>query len=197
MRAIATIDRQPANDEIVVWVTSRVEGLRALNTNAVRSDAAEDLLAMDKVRWLTQDCVVLLTEGSTLDGLPVEGLCLTLDDVEGLVSETEVRQRAIVSSVRDYKRRTNSGSLKEPTFTASPHASDFPPPDTTAVQRTLAAANFVSRAWTVWLETEEERRRRTVSPRTGVSPWMMPDELNSPHIAPLPPLLSARLQQHG
>lgn len=194
MQGIATVDRQPVGDNIVVWVTSRVEPLRAANSNAVSLDAATDSDAMEKVRSLTRECAVLATVGSVLDGLPIEGALLDLADVEALIAETEERQRAIVRAVREYKRRTKSAGIKEPTFPPSPRTTNFPRmTHADAIQRALASANFVAQAWTGWLETEEARRRRTFNPRSRTSPWMMPDELNSPDIAPLPPLLAARL----
>lgn len=197
MRAIATVDRQPASDEIVMWVTSRVEPLRAANSNAVSLDAATDVDALEKVRSLTRECAVLATEGSVLEGLPIEGTRLELADVEGLIAETEERQRAIVAAVGEYKRRTKSAGIKEPSFAPSSRATDFPLRHSDAVQRTLATANFVAQAWSEWLETDDERRRRTMNPRTRSSPWMMPDELNSPEVGAFPPLLAARLHAGG
>lgn len=52
--------------------------------------------------------------------------------------------------------------------------------------RALAIADYICAAWTAWLFTDEQRLRRTVSPRTKETPWIMPAELNSPIIAALP-----------
>ena len=194
MRAIVTIDRQTASEVIVVWVTSRAERLRAAHTNAVKINVESDAMAMEKVRSLTARCAVLATEGSSLDGLPLEGCRITLRDIEGLIAETEERQQAILAGVKGYKRRIRSKSIKEPEFPPSPQAPYLASSDSTAIQRALTTANFVAEVWSGWLRTEEERRRRTVSPRTRLSPWMMPIELNSPEIAELPPLFAARLR---
>lgn len=45
-----------------------------------------------------------------------------------------------------------------------------------------------------WLRTDEERRRRTVRPRTGESPWIMPEELNQAEVAEFPPAFAARVR---
>jgi hypothetical protein len=41
-------------------------------------------------------------------------------------------------------------------------------------------------AWKSWLRTDEERRRRTVQPRTGVTPWAMPEAMNGPTVPDFP-----------
>jgi hypothetical protein len=53
--------------------------------------------------------------------------------------------------------------------------------------RALNAANYVRDAWSAWLLTDEQRMRRTINPRTGTTPWIMPDELGSPTLAEFPP----------
>jgi len=195
VQGIATIDRQPGSETIVVWVTKRLEPLRADNTNAVAIDAASDPKAMDKVHSLTRCCAVLVTEGSVLEGLPVEGEPLTVADIDALVAETEAHQQAILDAVSAYKRRTRSANLKDPTFPKSPAVADFTPSDDSPSQRALGTANYVGRAWSAWLKTDEERRRRTARPKTGETPWMMPDELNSPEVALLPAKLVARFRE--
>jgi hypothetical protein len=41
-------------------------------------------------------------------------------------------------------------------------------------------------AWAAWLATEEQRVRRTINPRTGKPPGVMPDELGSTELADFP-----------
>jgi hypothetical protein len=41
--------------------------------------------------------------------------------------------------------------------------------------------------WSAWLATEEQRVRRTINPRTGTPPWIMPEALGSPALAEFPP----------
>ena len=85
MRGIATIDRQPGSDSIAVWVTQR-SAVEVFNTNACEIDAAKDPSAAEKVRSLTRCCAVLLTDGSVIDGLPVEGGPLTTADIDNLAA---------------------------------------------------------------------------------------------------------------
>lgn len=195
MQGIATIDRQPDSDTIVIWLTKRTESLRADHTNAVTIDAASDPSAMEKVRSLTHGCAVLITEGSVLDGLPVEGELLTVADIEALVAATAAHQRLILEAVRAHKRRARSATLKDPIFPVLPTATDFHTSDGNPSQRTLATANYAAKAWSAWLRTDEERRRRTARPTSGETPWMMPDELNSPEIAPIPETLATRFRE--
>ena len=186
MRGIATIDRRLNSDIIAIWQTSAVEPLRADHVNAVLIDLASDPEAIKKVRSLTRDCGVLLTDGSSIDGLPLVGEPLTIADIEDLVSETESHQEAVLAAIADYKRRTGSFSLKDPVFPMSPKAANHLPSEDVPAQRALATASFLARAWTVWLRSDEERRRRTVRPKTGETPWIMPAELNSPDVATFP-----------
>lgn len=195
MRGIATLDRQPGSDTIAVWVTSASEGTQGRHFNAVVIDAANDPEAKKKVRSLTRCCAVLVTDGSVLDGLPIEGAPLTDADIADLVGETETHQDAILEAIADYKLRTRSVSIVPPTFPASPHAADYAPAEDTANGRAFATANFLVKAWTAWLMTDEERRRRTTRPKSGETPWIMPDSMNSPHISVFPESFAARVFQ--
>lgn len=194
MRGLATIDRQPDGDAIAVWITSRGQA-GAAHGNAVVVDVSSDPDALEKVRSLTRCCAVLVTDGSTLDGLPVEGTPLCAADLELLVSETVERQEAIVEAVNEYKRRTRSKTLTLPTFAAPARAEDFPPRDGTASSRAFALANFAQSAWTTWLQTDEERRRRTIQPKTGLTPWVMPEELNEAQVPDFPERFAARIHE--
>ena len=171
MRGITTIDNQPGSDFITLWVTS-AKDTQARHVNAVEVDAAEDLEdAIDAVSSLTRCCGVLVTNGTTLDGLPVAGNPLTESDLADLVAYTEAHQHAILQAVgRDHKRRTRSASIAMPVFPVSPIPTDFAPVDDTPASRAFATASYLAQAWTVWLITDEERRRRTVRPKTGRRP---------------------------
>lgn len=192
MQGIATIDRQPNSDTVAIWLTSR-SGVEVGNTNAVVSNMAKDPSAIEKVRSLTRCCAVLVTEGSMLDGLPIEGEPLTVSDIAALVDATEVRQHAILAAIEDYKRRSRSKTLAEPRFLPSPSAGDFRPTEDTASQRAFTTANFIGKAWSRWLATDEERRRRTAQPKTGLTPWIMPADLNSADLAAFPAEFAVRL----
>jgi hypothetical protein len=195
MRGIATVDRQPGGDRIAVWVTTARDA-RAWHVNAVEIEAADDETEVhEAVSSLTRCSAVLVTEGTTLDGLPVDGTPLTVSDVEDLVTATEALQDAIVQAITDFKRSTRSTSAKLPTFPGSPKAADFLPDEDTASGRAFATANFLAKAWSLWLATDEERRRRTVRPRTGETPWIMPPSMTSAQIALFPESFAARVHE--
>jgi hypothetical protein len=165
------------------------------HTNAVVLNAANDPGALEKVRSLTRCCAVLLTDGSVPDGLPVEGEPLTSADIDAMVAATEEHQQAILEAVADYKRRTRSKTLIGPTFPTSPQASDFQPAQDTASQRAFMTANYLGKVWSRWLVTDEERRRRTARPKTGETPWIMPEGLNDPEVAVFPAAFAARVHE--
>jgi hypothetical protein len=196
MRGIATIDRQPGSDTIAVWITNR-EALRAQNGNAVVIDAARDPEAIEKVRSLTRCCAVLVTEGTVLDGLPVQGNPLTPADISALVECTKEHQQAILDAIAEFKRGGGSKAHKEPTFPKPPSAGDFVPSEDTPSQRAFVTANYIGSAWTAWLRTDEERRRRTARPKTGETPWIMPHEMNSPNVAVFPPAFAAKVHEQA
>ncbi|RBY97548.1 hypothetical protein DQ237_00945 [Blastococcus sp. TF02-8] len=196
MRGIATIDRQPDTDAIAVWITNRL-ATEVSNTNAVVIDAANDPDAMDKVRSLTHSCVVLVTDGSVLDGLPVKGEPLTRADIELLVASTHEHQQAILDAIAAFKRRGGSKAHKEPTFPVAPDPADFVPAEDTPSQRALTTANHFGHAWRMWLRTDEERRRRTARPGTGQTPWIMPTDLNAPELAEFPEAFAARVHEQA
>ncbi|QIK74710.1 hypothetical protein [Nocardioides piscis] len=138
-----------------------------------------------------------MTEGSRLDGLPVDGTPLTVSDIEDLVVATQAQQDAILLAIKDFKRSSRSASVKQPTFLASPKAADFVTDEEAASRRAFATANFLARAWTAWLKTDEERRRRTARPRTGETPWIMPPSMNSPQVGLFPEAFVPRVHEQG
>ncbi|MGE5295432.1 MAG: hypothetical protein ACM3VT_11445 [Solirubrobacterales bacterium] len=193
MRGIATIDRQPGCQQIAVWITSRT-GNYASHGNAVVIDSLSDSDAVQTVRSLTRHAIVHATDGSVIDGLPLEGVPLRKADFADLVTETEEVQAAILAAIAAYKTRTRAGAVVSPTFPTSPIPDDFQPEVDEASRRAFAAANYACSAWRVWLATDDERRKRTVQPRTGSSPWMMPIEMNSQTAPDFPPKFSDRLR---
>ena len=200
VHSIAIIDNRDCTT-VAVWISSRVTPLEVLNVNAVVVDIASDPDALEKVRLLTRGRAVMLTEGSTLDGLPVEGEPLTVDNVAGLVSETEAHQQRILAAVHAYAVRPdpktgrapkNPRKIVPPTFPSSPSADDYQHDQATPVSRTLATANYVGRAWSAWLLTDDERCKRAVN--APGAPWMMSHDLSDPHVADLPPGFAGRLR---
>jgi hypothetical protein len=163
------------------------------NVNAVVLNLDTDLQAEQKLHALTRGGIVLATGGTTLAGLPISGAALRQSDLSALLAEAKQHQALIVAAVADYKARAGSKTLVEPNFPADPRVEDFEPGDDSPAKRALALANYACRVWSVWLQTDAERRKRTVQPRTQVTPWIMPDELNSPLTPDFPPTFSARL----
>lgn len=196
MRGIAIVDSQPDAEEIAVWNTSR-DGARATNVNAVVIDPNNDPDAIAKLLSLVHRCAVLKTEGTTLDGLPIEGEALDVAGVAALLDEVEAQQSRILNVIADYKRATRSRTLVEPTFPARPAPEDFAAAEDTPSLRALATANYFGRSWTTWLETDEERRRRTVQPATGTTPWIMPESMNGATVPDFPEAFAGRLYVQG
>lgn len=197
MRGVATIDRQPDSSTIAVWVTSRSLGDAASNVNAVVIDTAEDPDATEKLRSLTRCCVVLATEGTTLDELPIEGEPLRVADLDTLAAEIAEQQRRIVEAIQLHKARTRSKTLTEPTFGDPVRVEDFTATEDTASARAFALANFAGRIWTSWLRTDDERRKRTVQPKTNASPWIMPEDMNSQTTPDFPAKFAAGLREQA
>lgn len=196
MRGIAIVDRQPDAEQIAVWNTSR-DSSRAINVNAVVIDASNDPHAMTKMLSLVHRCVVLKTQGTSLDGLPIGGEALDVADVAALLDEVEAHQSRILAAIADYKRATRSRTLVQPTFLARPAPDDFVPTGDAPSLRALATANYFGRSWTTWLATDEERRRRTVQPATGTTPWIMPESMNAPTVPDFPEAFAGRLYVQG
>lgn len=191
MRGIATVDRQPDSDSIGIWVTNWTSSpVAARHFNAVVVDVARDARFDEKVISLTRQTIVLLTEGSTFIGFPHEGTPLTVDDVNDMLDETDTWQERIVSAVETYR---GPGKSPIPTFPVRPKIEEFPAAEASASARAFATANFVRKAWAYWLDSDEERRRRTARPRTGETPWIMPGDMNSPDLAPFPPRFAGRV----
>ena len=192
MRGIATIDWQPDADAAAVWVTSRT-GLNVGHHNAVTVDFAADSDAERKVHQLTRSSWVLLTDGSVLPEDFIVGDALRVADLHDWIGETLALQEAVRQAIAAYKKRTRSASMTDPVFVAPPEADVFITDNDSPKGRTFGTANFLQRVWSQWLRTDEERRRRTVQPRTGASPWVMPAELNADTVADFPSRLADRV----
>jgi hypothetical protein len=182
MLGFAIVDRQPTANATAVWLTTRIEGSQVNHTNAVvipHDDERHDA----KVRNLTADRAVVLTNGSTAP-LPFVH-ALSVDAFDGLVDETSGHQQLIADAVAGYAARTKNRNLTMPEFSAPPQlkidSRDEP------AYRTLSVANYVAAVWSAWLVTDEQRVRRTINPRTGTRPWIMPEALGSPALAEFPP----------
>lgn len=188
MLGFAIVDRQPAADSTAVWLTSRIDTTIVRNTNAVvirYDDPAHDR----KIRSLTAEHFVVLTVG-TEPPLPFTH-ANRIGVFDDLIEETIAQQEHICRAVDDYSRR-NKTNLVVPTFPLV-RAPAAPRQDAPQL-RALAIADYVGEAWAAWLYTEEQRVRRTVAPKSGKTPWIMPGELNSPAIAVFPTRFADRVK---
>ena len=182
MLGFAIVDRQPKASATAVWLTGR-EGSRVSHTNAVV--IAHDDERYDYKIWaLTSDRAVILTNG-TEPPKPFEH-ALDIAAFDGFIDETAARQELIVEIVTEYAERTKNSNLVIPEFgsarpTLKSDARDEPQ------YRALAVANYVAAVWSAWLDTDEQRSRRTAHPRTGKSPWIMPEPLGSPELTEFAP----------
>jgi hypothetical protein len=192
VRGIAIIDWQPGAQTAAVWVTRR-RGLEVGHVNAVDVDFTTETDAEETIHTLTRCSGVLLTQGSTLPSNFIDGAPLSVDDLSDLVVETEALQTAVLEAIAQYKRRTRTTAMTDPIFEAAPEANAFLGDDSDAAARAFGTANYLQRLWAQWLRTDEERRKRTVQPRTGVTPWVMPAELNADTVADFPSRFADRV----
>lgn len=171
MLGFATVDSRE-KDVLVVWLTSQVEPTRAEHTNAV-SIKQDDPGCWEKFDALTGNRTVVLTRGSVAP--PSLAHAVPTDLIEGFAEETHLRQDGIRRAVRDWRTQ-----LVEPTLPVLPSSDDYELEAEAPVRRTLETANYLARVWSAWLETEAQRVRKSVDPRTGKPPWIMPEELAGP-----------------
>ncbi|WP_405162058.1 hypothetical protein OG203_38010 [Nocardia sp. NBC_01499] len=180
MLGFAIIDRQPAADATAVWVISRTGNTSVNNTNAVvisHEDPRYDI----KVHALTAGRSIVLTTG-TEPPISVAD-AIHLDVFDDLIQQTATHQDLICTAIANYNTR-NRKDLVIPGFPPVPALA--PPQEDEPQYRALALANYVAQAWAAWLFTDEQRHRRTVAPKTGETPWIMPEELNGPTIVAFP-----------
>ncbi|MEZ5130334.1 MAG: hypothetical protein R2763_01210 [Mycobacterium sp.] len=144
----------------------------------------------NKIYALTAGRIVVLTEGSAADDLFEHALGVSRFD--DLIAETTARQLLIEKAITEYMVRTKNKNLVIPNFPAPPMLSGETPAEPQF--RALAVANYVAALWSRWLFTEEQRLRRTTDPRTGRSPWIMPEELASPEVLEFPPRFAEVVQ---
>lgn len=194
MQGFAIIDQQPGDRYIAVWATNRTSAQRATHVHAVviDKDEVEDIHSM--LRSLTYDKAVLLTDGSVRDDLPAGVVPLTEDAIKDLIWETGQHAQRIEDAVWEHRRRHGTVTTM-PVFPGEPqrvhNALDGP----WAKSRAFETANYLASAWSNWLATDEQRRRRTVRPQDGQTPWMMPEEMNTSQIVPIPEAMASRVEQ--
>ncbi len=190
MLGFVALDRQPGGPA-AVWLVSRTDVTEASSTNAVVVDLDEPD-ALRKVHALTRDRAVIATPGSTWSDLPLPHV-YDASWVADFLAATRVHQDAITQAIADYAAGRKGQKLVSPSFPADPGLPDEWPDS--PEQRALLLAGVLCQTWTNWLLSDTERLRRTVQPRTGRTPWVMPTELNQPDLLELPPSLAdVRLQ---
>lgn len=180
MLGFAIVDRQPTADSTAVWLTCHIEGSRVNHTNAVVI-AHDDERHDAKVWALTADRAVVLTDGTT-PPLPFVH-ALNVDAFDGLINATSAHQRRIadaVAAAQSSKRKLASPDFPRTVPKLMVDERDEP------AYRALSLANYVARVWEAWLATDEQRVRRTIDPKTGKPPWIMPEELGDPMLAEFP-----------
>lgn len=191
MRGIAIIDCRPAGRSIAVWCTSRSPRLPTLaanvNAHSIEVGVGDD--SRQIVRSLTRCRAVLATDGSDLDGLPIEGRVLRPDDLVHFASEIEERRCAILAAIEDADAR-NGTKLVRPVFAKLPTPDRFEPTDDAPVPRAFALAEHLRALWIAWLLTDTERQRRV-----GRTPSVMPPELSDPEVPDFPDGFAARLTE--
>lgn len=187
----AIIDRRPDSGRVAVWLTSRTEAKRAEHTNAVVVDLAEGRRATTQLFDLTRLRAVLATEPSTVCDLGLTEEVILPIDLQRLILETKEQQGRIISAIEEYGRRSRNRYLVKPDFLSEPRYAAAH--NCCSVARVLELAEYLRASWEAWLVTEHERVRRTVQPRTGDTPWMMPESMNSPTILELPSSFRERL----
>lgn len=188
MLGFAIVDRQPTSDATAVWLTTRVEDTQANHTNAVvitNSDERYD----DKIRALTADRAVVLTDGTS----PLESFenTLTVGSFGELIDEALEYQKRIGEAVA--AARAPGRGLVDPDFPRSIPELTSDGRDEPQF-RALAVANFVAHAWRFWLLTDEQRIRRTINAKTGKPPGIMPPDLGDLAMAAFPPVFGAMVK---
>jgi hypothetical protein len=185
----AIFDRQPTADATAVWLTCR-EGSQVGHTNAVvipNDDQRYDI----RVWNLTADRAVVLTNG-TVPSRTFE-YAIGVGAFEGFLDEIATHQQLIEAAVADYAALTKNKNLVTPEFPGTRPALAVDPRHQPEF-RALAVANYVRTVWTAWLAADEQRVRRAINPRTGTTPWIMPEALGSPELAEFAPEFTKLVQ---
>jgi len=189
MLGFAIVDWRPSAKAVAVWLTTHVGGTAVQHTNAVVIDRDDERFD-EKVRALTADRAVILTDGTPAEGAFEHAVGVgVLDD---LVAETTARQQLIEKAITAYMARAKNKNLVIPDFRSPPTQPSQMP--TAPELRALVTANYVAEVWSAWLATEEQRVRRTVDPRTGASPWIMPEGLAESEVSVFPRGFGQRLK---
>src|SRR5664279_1804953 len=99
MLGFAVVDHQAGSGVAAIWLMSRVAANAAEHTNAINLDLLADEDALKNVHALTRDRLVIMTPGSTSEGIPIPSNTLGLQGVDSLASETVEHQLRIIGAV--------------------------------------------------------------------------------------------------
>ncbi len=190
----AIIDCWSGSPNAAIWHVSRVTQSEADKTNAVllRKDSDNDF--DKKVEALTHSRILLCTEGSDIAELALASEVTNVRFLFNFIKIAEDLQERIIRAVDDYAARTNNKTLIRPDI-AVPNIEVDMKSTKSAIKRALLLADATCKVWTFWLRIERERVRRTVQPGTGITPWIMPPELNQHSVAALPDFSTAKIRQ--
>lgn len=174
MLGFATVDFARDQNKVTVWLTSRITTSRAGHTNAV----VFDTIGLDwrRVKGMLADRYVFLTTRADESLQPLRDLKLAPCDASTLAGEVAETQRELFEVFERYRDQPGKQDLVEPQWSFVPPAADAGgpvcgPPN----EVTLAAADFVRKTWTAWLETERERVKRPYMPPQGAPLRELPD----------------------
>jgi len=165
-----------------VWLSGR-EDSRVGHTNAVAIDHYDERYDY-KIWAVTTDRAVVVTAGSAPPRTFEHKLDIELFD--GFIDETAARQMLIVEIVTEYAERMKNANLLILEFSSV--LSTFRPDERDEPQyRSPSVASSLPVVCSGWLSTDEQHLRRTVQPRTGMTPWIITEPANGPELGAMSP----------
>lgn len=184
LRGIAVVHQE--DDSVAIWCLGMngPSSVDAVNAVVV---PVEDIPRIEAA--LHRQMVIAVDPEDLPDGLSGDRPRLVQDVIDVLDSATGDLQRDILDAIAAHEKAKRTTLVRpewvrrQPTETVA-LAMDSAHP-------TLAHANLVKARWQEWLDTEKQRVRRSRSPRTGETPYIMPAELSMPAVRPLPAALGA------
>lgn len=148
--------------------------------NAVVVDA-QDHRQIEKI--LHRQFVLSVEALESLGGVKVDGVVINVGD--RLTSATEDLRRQVDEAITEHEERQRSKLVRPDWLPVSPTVLEVPQ-GADLVTKTLTHANFLKARWQEWLNTEKHRVRRSRSPVTGETPYIMPSALSQLVVRALP-----------
>ena len=179
MLGFATVDLSTRDNTLTVWLTSALGTAGAGHTNAVTFDLDDDTTSRRALAMIC-DRYVILTDRTPREHPLLSGWGAEPSDLAMLAKQTTAAQATVLAAFSEYRARPGKSGLIEPNLPPVPAPLDQAALEAGAPQQlTLALANQVTRTWTAWLTTEDERVKRwTYMPdgREGEKPALVPAE---------------------